>query len=262
MMDGTPLPELPHRFHSSPSIFGAYTQILKFERKEQAAYSRDPSADRGKRLIYYRILGYLILGPSDDARVAVALEVNACNGKEEKILAIGRLYFDHCIRACKLQKLYLFFAVLESSSTVKMNKGRTLPSNHVSRPSFGTRRAMIMAMVVEAPQTHGQLKTNVSATDHVIFGSVQISYPLPKVLVRDGFRCVISGEYDYTSVRHSKELELEMKGADANVCVTKCAYIFPESTTGNANISGKNAQGDKVRFFPTYLDVFLFITWT
>ena len=75
-MDGTPLPELPLRLHSSPSILSAYQQILNLERNEQAAYSRDPS-DRGKRLtrMYYaRILGYLILeGPLDQARVAVAL---------------------------------------------------------------------------------------------------------------------------------------------------------------------------------------------
>ena len=168
-MDGTPLPELPPRFHNSPSILGAYPQILNLERHEQAAYSRDPS-DRGKRLIYARVLGYLILeGPSDQARVAVALEVNACNGEEEKMLIIGRFYFDHYICACKLQNVGLFFAILKSSSTVRMDKGRTpMPSNHASRPSFDSIKAMMMAMVVEAPRNHQQAKANVSATDHVI----------------------------------------------------------------------------------------------
>ena len=99
-----PLPELPPRYHNSPSIFGAYPQILKLERSEQAAYSCNPSNKQCKRLVYIRILGYLILeGPSDLARVTVALEVNACSGNEEKMLDIGRLYFDHFIRACKLQ---------------------------------------------------------------------------------------------------------------------------------------------------------------
>jgi hypothetical protein len=42
--------------------------------------------------MYARILRYFILkGSSDAARVAVALEVNACSGEEEKLLAIGRL---------------------------------------------------------------------------------------------------------------------------------------------------------------------------
>jgi len=50
-----------------------------------------------------------------------------------------------------------------------MNKGRTpIPSSHVSRPSFNTRKAMIMEMVVEAPQSHQHAKANVSATHHVI----------------------------------------------------------------------------------------------
>jgi hypothetical protein len=84
--------------------------------------------------------------------------------------------------------------------------------------------------------------------------------PLFKALVRDGFRCVISKHYDHTSVNHSKELTLEMEEADADMCPTECAHIFPEST--NANVSGKNAKDNKVCFFPTYLDVFLFITRT
>ena len=106
---GTPLPELPPCFHDYPSILDAYPQILSLERNEQAAYSHDPSACGGKRLINTRILGYLILeGPSNQARTAVAQEVNSCNGDEEKLLAIGQLYFDHYIRACK----HIFFASL------------------------------------------------------------------------------------------------------------------------------------------------------
>ena len=63
MMDETPLLELLSRLHNSFSILGAYPQILNLERNEQleAAYSRDPSTDRNKRLIYARIVGYLIL---------------------------------------------------------------------------------------------------------------------------------------------------------------------------------------------------------
>ena len=82
-----------------------------------------------------------------------------------------------------------------------------------------------------------------------------------KALVRDGFRCVVSGKYDANSVRDNKELELELEHEPGRaVSATECAHILPEST--NANISGSsNAQSDKVYFFPT-LDVFLFITWT
>lgn len=104
-MNVQPLPELPPRYHNSPSIFGAYPQILKLEKSEQATYNRNPSNEQSKkRLVYIRLLGYIILeGPSDEARVTVALEVNACSGDEEKMLDIGQLYFNHFIRACKLQ---------------------------------------------------------------------------------------------------------------------------------------------------------------
>ena len=59
-----------------------------------------------------------------------------------------------------------------------MNKGPTpIPSNYASPPSFETRKAMIMDMVVEVPQNHQQAKANVSATNHVI--SVQYTNILP-----------------------------------------------------------------------------------
>ena len=132
-----------------------------------------------------------------------------------------------------------------------MKKSRKpIPSNHASRPSFDTRKAMIMAIIVEAPQNHQQAKANVSAIDRVI-STVYKWLPF-KALVRDGFRCVISGRYDTTSVERSKELELEMKrAANAVMSTTECAHTFPESTNAN-NISGTNAQGDrKVYLFPT-----------
>ena len=50
-----------------------------------------------------------------------------------------------------------------------MNKGHTLvPSDHSLLPSFDTRKAMIMAMVVESPQNYQQAKANVSVIDDLI----------------------------------------------------------------------------------------------
>ena len=75
-----------------------------------------------------------------------------------------------------------------------------------------------------------------------------MSFLLFKALVRDGFRCVISGRYDINSAERSKELLLEYKSAgNAGSCISECAHILPEST--NARISGSNAQDDKVFFF-------------
>jgi len=227
-MPGTPLPKDPPRVRgASATVFGAYPQVYRLERKEQNVLERlerlerlEKSANKSakksankfdnqkKRVINARILGYLMLeGPSDNACQGVALEVNSCGGDEEKMLAIGEMYFNFYIRS------------------FKMYKGRTpAPSNHASRPSFDTRKAMIKGMLVQAPQNHQQAKAN--------------------ALVRDGFRCVISGVYDWDSVEGNKELGMEVE-RDAYVVTgtTQCAHIFPEST--NANIYGSNAQADK-----------------
>ena len=108
-MTGTPLPKDPARVrHASAAVLGAYPQVYRLERKEQAIYDADDKKDeekteyQKKRVMYARILGYLMLnGPGDKAAHAVGLEVNACSGDEEKLLAIGEMYFNYFIRACK-----------------------------------------------------------------------------------------------------------------------------------------------------------------
>jgi hypothetical protein len=154
--------ELPSRLSTSPAIRGAYPIICRFEKSAQT----HPDS---KRLIYARILGYLMLeGPSDEARVAIAREVLSCADKN--VLATnGKMYYDHYIRACKLVLLPVF-CHSERHPTVKKTKGRTpTPSYHASRPSFDTRKAMIMDMLVEAPQTHRDAKKNVSALVMLFF---------------------------------------------------------------------------------------------
>jgi len=108
-----------------------------------------------------------------------------------------------------------------------------------------------MAMIVEAPQNHQQAKRNVSAFDHVF--SAVFKYSLFKALVRDGFRCVISGRYDIPSVKGNEEMKKELN-EEVLFCTTQCAHIFPEST--NANISG-NEQANKVCFHLTYKSFYL-----
>ena len=153
----TALPaELPNRLSNSPAIRGSYPIILRLE--QSAKTHPDP-----KRLMYARLLGYLMLeGPSDGARVAVTQEVLSCAG-EDSLALNGKMYYDHYIRACKLLLLPVC-PHSEGHSTVKKVKGCTpIPSLHVSRPSFDTRKAMIMGMLVEAPQSHRDAKKNVSA---------------------------------------------------------------------------------------------------
>jgi hypothetical protein len=120
----------------------------------------------------------MLEGPSDEARIAVAHEVLSC-ADEDALAANGKMYYDHYMRACKGLLLPLF-AHSETHSTVKKTKGRTpIPSSHVSRPSFDTRKAMIMDMLVEAPQTHRDAKKNVSNPSCDWCLSFVIHIPLP-----------------------------------------------------------------------------------
>ena len=94
----TALPrELPVRLTIPAAIHAAYPIVLEFE--QSARNHADPM-----RIIYARILGYLILeGPEDTARITVARDILACDGRGEDALAsLGRLYFDYFIRPCKL----------------------------------------------------------------------------------------------------------------------------------------------------------------
>jgi hypothetical protein len=170
----TALPvELPSRLSTSPAICGAYPIVCRFEKSAQT----HPDS---KRLIYARILGYLMLeGPSDEACVAIAREILSC--ADEDVLANnGKMYYDHYIRACKLLLLPVF-CHSERHPTVKKTKGRTpTPSYHASRPSFDTRKAMIMDMLLEAPQTHRDAKKNVSALILSFFHNSQAPLPFPR----------------------------------------------------------------------------------
>ena len=59
-----------------------------------------------------------------------------------------------------------------------------------------------------------------------------------KALVRDGFQCIVTGEYDYRLVLTKVKREMMVSGV--GVTSTHCAHIFPES--------GIDDKDDKVRF--------------
>ncbi|SRR6266478_7535611 len=107
--DGVRLPkELPLRLAENPTLTGAYTIILRLE-------DDSLKVDDSRKLVYARILGYLIReGPSDQARVTVAQDVISCHTNQEK-WDVGRMYFNHFIRSCMLLLLSLISHALRSS---------------------------------------------------------------------------------------------------------------------------------------------------
>jgi hypothetical protein len=161
----TKLPlELPsHLRDKSAQITGAYAAVLDLEQTSGHEIDR-------RKLMYARILGYLILeGPSDQARATVAREVASC-ANNEHMLDLGKAYFDHYIRACTPTapcSCFLSRNNAENLSKKKVRKkggvtGTPASSFHPSRRPFETTEEMTVGMAVEAPQDHRSAKNSVS----------------------------------------------------------------------------------------------------
>ncbi|KIJ23301.1 hypothetical protein M422DRAFT_196102, partial [Sphaerobolus stellatus SS14] len=178
----------------------------------------DAGHDVGRSMIYCRILGYLLLhAPSDKAFSVVRREIDACEEKSDRLLQVGAIYYDHYIRA------------------FRSNKGKIpTPSNHASRPSFDTLADMIKDLLEEAPQNHSGAKAN--------------------ALVRDKFRCPISGIVDETSFLKNSELRQMVAREKLRIGNTQCAHIISEST--NTNITQGSPKEQYAATVWTVLDRF------
>ena len=86
-------PTIPESLNTSPHILLAYSRILQLEIANHEVHE--------KKLVNTRILGYLIReGPSTKAKECVAQEVNSCSSDDE-MYKLGKMYYDHYIRACE-----------------------------------------------------------------------------------------------------------------------------------------------------------------
>ncbi|KAF8147267.1 hypothetical protein B0H34DRAFT_785840 [Crassisporium funariophilum] len=151
----------------------------------------------GNDLVYIRILGYLIHFVPTDLGLRVVVTEIVSAGTDCALLDVGKMYYDHYLR------------------TFRANKGRTpTPSNHASRPSFDTVAHMINDTLDDAPQSHSTAKKH--------------------ALIRDRYRCVVTGTYDIRSILDIRELK-ETFGKDRSVKTdgTQCAHIFSESTNSD-----------------------------
>lgn len=134
------------------------------------------------------------------------------------IIISGRVRFQGFYSACFLTR-----------SPVRASKGRIpTPSNHASRPSFDTMADMISDTLAVAPQSHSTAKKNVG---RVFFFQESSLIRTDQALIRDGYRCVVTGKYDTRSVLEIRELK-EMFESDPSLKMerTQCAHIFAEST--------------------------------
>jgi hypothetical protein len=91
---------------------------------------------------------------------------------------------------------------------------------------------MINDTLTVAPQSHSTAKKKVG---HVFSFQESSLIRSDQALIRDGYRCVVTGKYDTRSVLEIRELK-EMLESDLSLKMerTQCVHIFAEST--NADI--------------------------
>ncbi|KAK0442704.1 uncharacterized protein EV420DRAFT_1074311 [Desarmillaria tabescens] len=143
-------------------------------------------------LIHARILGYLIIhSPSRTVLHEVVKAIQSCTGDYSELSQLGQIFIDYFIRP------------------FKKFKGRTpASSDDSSRQSSDKLKRDLRSRIQEAPKTHREAKD--------------------RALVRDGFRCVVTGTYDQSAINEISASLDEIR--EAGTVYTQCAHIAPEFT--------------------------------
>ncbi|KIJ30487.1 hypothetical protein M422DRAFT_36550 [Sphaerobolus stellatus SS14] len=218
--------QLPRNLQEFAHAVSAYNSCLHLESTIQTDIDGMHDVNQSRRsMIYCRILGYfLIYAPSDQARRTIELEIVSCKNKRDALLELGELYYGHFILA------------------FRSNKGKTpTPSNLSSRASYDTIAEMTKDLLEEAPQNHSSAKK--------------------RALVRDGFRCPVTGRVDEDYVLKNHELYQKVTREKLRTAYTQCAHIISEFiSSGITEGSDKSQCAATVwailkRFgYPTLLD--------
>ncbi|KAJ4488738.1 hypothetical protein C8J55DRAFT_423240 [Lentinula edodes] len=174
------------RFFLTPDHKGVYDLIYAAERLTLLT-----AKDNKAKLVSLRVLGYLVLlapGPDHKALAEIATAVRTTDSSD--LYVLGEIYSD-----CFVRSFYKF-------------KGSRTPftPSHPSRPSFDARVQEIKATILQAPKNHSEAKD--------------------KALVRDGYRCVVTGIIDTKCKGFFDLTELKNSGT----LRTECAHIMPEAT--------------------------------
>ncbi|KAH8801243.1 hypothetical protein DL96DRAFT_1635691 [Flagelloscypha sp. PMI_526] len=152
-------------------------------------------------LRHARVLGHLVLhAPSQTARTEVAKVINSCLGDYSLLSDLGETFVD-----------YFIFSF-------KRYKGRTPASNSPpDGPYFEAYKSRLLTSISTPPTTHIEAKS--------------------QALIRDAFRCVVSGKYDRVA-----PVSGDIKRAAGGGVYTELAHIIPESTYFDVNKSPKKSD--------------------
>ncbi|KAJ7195047.1 hypothetical protein GGX14DRAFT_537304 [Mycena pura] len=161
-----------------------------------------PGAKYNYRLIGIRVLGFLVLDLWQHTiikQISSCLSIPGCivgsqeeaEAQHEKLQTLGLYYRDQLIRVFR-------------------SNGGPIPkqSEHPSRPSLDVVRGRIIAEN-KTPTTAGSARKN--------------------ALLRDGYRCMLTGQYDFDSAKLYPELNGRATADGVSKAVTQCAHIFSET---------------------------------
>lgn len=98
-------PQLPERFQGDANVHAA--SAYKFCSRLQGSLQQavDKGENVGNDIIYIRTLGYLLhFVPTDVGLKVVVAEIFAAMS-DRALLNVGKMYFDHFIRACAFRNL-------------------------------------------------------------------------------------------------------------------------------------------------------------
>ncbi|KAF9460297.1 hypothetical protein BDZ94DRAFT_1266521 [Collybia nuda] len=129
---------------------------------------------KGKRFMPEFSPNLVIHAPNDQARACVTTDIVTCDRDVEKLLELGEFYLNHYIRPFKMCK-----------------KPSPESSVYVLRLFFDNLEDMVSSMSVLVPKDYQEAKKS--------------------ALVRDGFRCMLSGVYDRTSMQQNDTLRAQVK---------------------------------------------------
>ncbi|KZP12565.1 hypothetical protein FIBSPDRAFT_754773, partial [Athelia psychrophila] len=142
-------------------------------------------------LIYARLLGYLMLeSPSDESRDYITYEIIRCDGDNDRMNRLAKLYQDHLLRP------------------------------------FEEERLMYSSPVEPAPNDHTQAKKAVSW----LYIRRRVKIHSSKTLRRDGYRCMVTGVFDGNYCESLSPVELQATSPLPSATgPTNACYIFPLS---------------------------------
>ncbi|KAF9029882.1 hypothetical protein BDZ89DRAFT_1064982 [Hymenopellis radicata] len=179
----------------------------------EATALKEPASRYRDNLIGVRVLGFFLLDFWNHEHQhsfglipyhCLRLEIASCFVIKDAVIGSPEETVAQHEKVCQLGLDYRNFLMRVFRSDADP---MPTPSSNVSRPSFDKAKERIVQRMKEAPQTRKDAK------DAALF--------------RDGYRCTITGFYDFMSCATYPQLKEQAQGC--SITVTQCAHLFSES---------------------------------